>query len=869
MKQHHPPEFALRFFRWYCHPRIHNYIEGDLIEVYQRRRQSGKLKADLLFIIDVLLLCRPGIVGIKKNYELNNLAMVRTNFKIAFRSLWKNKPSTLINVFGLTTGITSCLLIALFVQYELSFDTFQPNGSRIARVIMEYRFDGSTESTKGNFTSSKVAPVLSRTFPEVEKGIRMTDADMIVQLNSEPVMERNFLFADSSFFDAFHYDVTEGNPAKALDGPNKLVLTESTARRYFQNERAVGKILLLGNKATPYEVTAVIKDYPQNSQFHFDFLASFSSLGANQEQTYYNANYTTYLLLKDDQSIASLQEKLHPFMEKEMKGTGSSIRFHLEQFSRVHLYSPYPAFVPNTDINHIYLLVGVALLIVAIVCATYINLSTARSLERAKEVGIRKVSGAARTQLFGQFIGEAFLTCSLSVIVSFALATLALPFFNLVIERSFQTTDMFSPSFLVVTVSVTLMVSFIAGGYPALMLSGLQPARILKGVFKNTNSARRLQNSLVVFQFAISVLLIISTIVIQNQLSFIQNKNLGYDRTHVLSLPIGWGTDQPQMLTLKKELKKHAQILEISRCARSPISIESGYNMRIGSMPKDEVIGVNANPVDENYIQTAGLQLIAGTDFTQQDMTDLSPEKWEDKKFHYILNETAVKKLGWTPEEAIGKEMQLNAPGIIRGVVKDFHFQSMHNTINPIVLFTADWGGQLLIKVSGNDIAGTISYIEQQWKRIVPQRPFSYDFLDNEYNRLYKAEIQLGQIMSFFSTIAIILASLGLFGLSSYMVQQRMKEIGIRKVLGASTLNLLRVLSGSFAFLIIIAITIGLPLSYWLIQDWLDGFAYRIDLPWWAFGFACAITLLIALTTVSLHVVRAARTNPVNTLRSE
>lgn len=795
--------------------------------------------------------------------------MVQTNLKIALRALLKNKPSTFINVLGLTTGITSCLLIALFIQYELSFDTFQTNGNRIARVIMEYRFEGSSESAKGNFTSSKVAPVFSRTFPEVEKGIRMTDANMIVQLNNEPVMEHKFLFADSSFFDAFHYEIIEGNPAKALDGRNKIVLTESTARRYFSSERAVGKTLLLGNKATPYEVTAVIKDYPENSQFQFDFLASFSSLGENQEQTYFNANYTTYLLLKDEQAFASLQEKLHPFMEKEMKGTGTSIQFFLEQFSRVHLHSPYPAFVANTDIQHVYMLIGVALLIIAIVCSTYINLSTAKSLERAKEVGIRKVSGAARTQLFGQFIGEAFLACTFSVIISFALAALLLPYFNLVLERSFQPMDMLSPSFLLVTLSITLGVSFIAGGYPALVLSGLQPARILKGVFKNSNSARRLQHSLVIFQFAISVFLIISTIVIQNQLSFIQNKNLGYNRSHVITLPIGWNTDHKQILTLKKELEKHTNILEISRCARSPVSIESGYSMRISSMPKDEVIAVNANPVDENFVKTAGLQIIAGTGFTEQDMADITPQKWEDKKFHYILNETAVRKLGWTPEEAIGKEMQLNDPGIIRGVIKDFHFQSMHNTINPFVLFTADWGGQLLIKVSGNDITGTLTYIENQWKKFIPQRPFSYDFLDSEYNQLYKTERQLGIIMSLFSSIAIVLACLGLFGLSSYMVQQRTKEIGIRKVLGASTLNLLNVLSGNFAKLIVMSIVIGLPLSYWLAKHWLDSFAYHIELPWWAFGVACMLTIFIALITVSIHVVRATLTNPVNSLRSE
>jgi putative ABC transport system permease protein len=866
----YPPKLPLRFFRWYCNPRLQDYIEGDLTEVYERRAKNGKLKADVLFSIDVLLLCRPGIIGRRKNYySTNPIDMFRNNFKIALRNLWKNKPSTVINVLGLTTGITACLLIALFIQHELSFDKFQSNGKRIARVVMEYGFEGSTETHKGTFTSTKVAPVLSRTFPEVEKGVRMTDADAILYLNNEPVTEPNFMYADSSFFNTFDYEMLQGNAAVALNGPKKIVLTESMAAKYFGSENVIGKTLEVGTNKTPFEVTGVIKDYPKNSQLQFDFLASFSSMGQNQEKTYFNANYTTYLLLSDELAFAPLLEKLDPFMEKEMAGTGATIHFHLEKFNEVHLYSPYTAFASNTSITYLLLLGGVALLIIIIVCSTYVNLSTAKSIERAKEVGVRKVSGAARNQLFWQFIGEAFVVCCLSVLVSFCAASLLLPQFNSFVSRNFLVTDLLSPSFLLITFCITILISLAAGSYPALILSGMQPARILKGLFKNSSSARRLQQSLVVFQFSITVFLIVCTVIIRNQLNYIQNRNLGYDRTHVLTMFIGWGTDSKQIETFKSELKKHTQIKEVSRCASTPVSINGGYSMRLPSMPETEVIGVFANPVDEGFVAASGLQLIAGEDFSEADMRGAEIEDEKLRRYQYILNESAARQLGFTPEEAIGRELILNSGGTIKGVVQDFNFQSVHNAIKPIVLFTAPFGGRMIIKISGDDIPGTIAYTEQQWKKFMPNRPFEYSFLDETYARMYKTENQLGKVMSLFAATAILLACMGLFGLSSYMMQQRMKEIGIRKVLGASFMNLISILSGNFIKLVIIAIVIACPLAYIIMQSWLSDFAYHTDMHWWIFMIAGLVIVSITLLTISIHGLRAMAENPVNSLRSE
>ena len=347
--------------------------------------------------------------------------MIRNNLKVTVRSLWKNKVASAINIFGLTVGLTSCLLISLYIQHEASFDSFQKNGKRIARVIMEYAFDGSAETKRGNYTSTKVAPEFSRIFPEVEYAIRMDNDDMIIKHRDNVVTEPHFLFVDSTFFKIFSTDLIQGNPAEALNGPFKVVLTESTSRKYFRDENPMGKILLTGTDEIPYEVTGVIPDYPSNSQIRFDFLASFSSKGENQEMTYWNANFTTYLLLRDEHAFAPLQEKITPFMKKEMAGSGASVNFLLEPFDKIHLHSEYAGFVPNTSITYLYILSGVALLILVIVSFTYINLSTARSVERAKEVGIRKSIGAARTQLFWQFMSESVIICLIAVTLSFFL----------------------------------------------------------------------------------------------------------------------------------------------------------------------------------------------------------------------------------------------------------------------------------------------------------------------------------------------------------------------------------------------------------------------------------------------------------------
>ena len=796
--------------------------------------------------------------------------MLKNYFKTAFRNLWNNKGVSLINITGLVVGLTSCLLISLYIRNELSFDKFEKNGDRIARVIMQYSFDGSSASNEGNYTSVRVAYIFPKTFPEVESAVKMMKYNRVVKNNEKLFVENKFMYADSSFFKIFSFRLLRGDPNKVLDKPYDVVLTKSTAEKYFGNEDPVGKTLKVGNDSNLYRITGIMQDCPANSQIQLDFLASFSSLGItpDYEERYWDANYTTYLLLRNKKDISELQSKLPAFMKKEMAGQGATINFFLEPFEKIHLYSPYDSFVPNNDIAYIYILAAVALLILIIACSTFINLNTARSLERAKEVGVRKVLGAMKGQLFRQFITESALVCMISLMISLASANLLLPFFNHLTGKQIQVSDLFFFPFVLFSIFIALCISLIAGIYPALVLTAFQPVKVLKGSFKNTASGQVLRKSLTVFQFVISVFLIISTIVIQKQLFFIQHKKLGYNREHVLVLPMD-NKMLSRLDVIKQEFKKDPDILSVARCVRTPVEGGGGYNMRSAIMPADKQMDVTANPVDEDYVNTVGLQLEAGSNFTHQDIEDVEPDS--GRLYHFILNESAARELGWKPKDAVGKKMYLDnsRPGYVTGVVKDFNFESLRSPIKPFVLFPEIRAGRLLIKLDGHHVQQTISFLASKWKELVPDRPFEYHFLDEDYDDLYQSEIRLGKVMNLFASIGILLACFGLFGLSSYAIQQRTKEIGIRKILGANVTGITALLAKDFISLVFIAFIIAAPVAWFAANRWLLDYAYRIKLSWTIFLYTGLLAVLIALITVSFQAIRTALMNPVKSLRTE
>jgi putative ABC transport system permease protein len=734
---------------------------------------------------------------------------------------------------------------------------------------MEYGFDGNAETKRGNFTSTKVAPVFVRTFPEVESAVRMVDRDVIVQLNGTNVSEPSFMYADSSFVDVFAIHFLQGNSQVALDGPNNVVLTESASKKYFGDESPLGKTLVVGNDDTEYKITGVVRDYPANSQIKFDFLASFSSLGANQEETYFDANYTTYILLHKGASLPELQTKVSSFMKGEMHGSGAFVDYQLERFPTIHLHSEYPAFVPNNSMTFLFALAAVAALILGIVCFTYINLATAKSIMRAREVGVRKVVGASKAQLFIQFVSEAGVLCVVSVCLSSILSAILLPYFNGLTERQLLVKDLYSPTFIFFGVILTVFISVVAGSYPAFVLTSFQPANVLKGVFKNSVSGKWLQPSLIVFQFAISAFLIVSTFIIQEQLIFIKDKKLGFDRHHVLVLPMR-RSEPSNISSIKQELRSVPHVLNISSTSSTPVRIAGGYSMRSDIMPEKDQIVVGGNPIDENYIKTTGLEIIAGNDLSEQDMRDVASANYEERTYHFILNESAVRQMGWTSENSIGKKMFMgHRSGSVKGVVRDFHFESMHSAIRPLVLFPENRSRYLLLKLDGFNLVETISLLETKWKELIPNIPFEYTFLDDEFSKLYKAEQQLGTVMNLFAVVAILLACLGLFGLSSYIMRQRTKEIAIRKILGASMVSIVNLLSSKFVKLIVLALLLAYPGAYFLMNAWLQEFAYRISISLWIFVAVGFTSLLIALLTVTIQSIRAAVVSPVESIKAE
>ncbi|MFT3947068.1 MAG: ABC transporter permease [Agriterribacter sp.] len=811
--------------------------------------------------------------------------MFRNYIKIAFRNLGKNKAFSAINITGLAIGIGCFVLIALYVMDELSFDRFNKKGERVYRISSDIKFGGA--ETRYPFTSDMMGQIFKKDFPEVEDYTRIytSNGSKLIKKGNQFINEDKVGHADSTFFDIFTLPAIAGNTKTALNEPNTVVITETTAKKYFGTTNAVGRVVETNdNDKTLYKITAVIKDIPSNSHFNFDFIFSMKNVNYGWGQIM-SHNFYTYLLLKPGTDVKAFEKRsLDQYINKyvlpeahqvmgissveDFERSGNKLKYSLTPMLGIHLYSGRPFEISaGGNIQYVYIFSLVAVFILLIACINFMNLTTARSANRAKEVGIRKVLGTDKKNLIAQFLSESTIMAIISAVVGIGIVFLALPLFNSVAGKHMEVGSLFTPMFTLFLLALPFIVGLISGSYPAFFLSSFKPIQVLKGKLKTGGANSGLRSGLVVFQFVTSIVLIIGTIIIYRQLNYIQSKNLGYSKEQVLIINDAY-TLGKNAETFKQEMLQQPGVANGTLSGFLPTPSGRNDNLFSKSSRIDVKNGFTMQEwnVDYDYINTLGMELVAGRNFSKDFGTDSSA---------VILNETTAKSLGY--DDPIGKpvysiynpETNETRKYTIIGVVKDFHFESLKRDIGKLGLFLRRSTGLASFKINTASAPQIIKAAEQKWKAISPQMPFNYKFLDAEFNHVYDAEQRVGKIALSFAVLAILIACLGLFGLAAYIAEQRTKEIGIRKVLGASATSLVAMLSKDFLKLVLISSIIAFPLAWWSMKSWLQDFAYRIDISWWVFVIAGVIAILIALITVSFQAIKAAMANPVAALRSE
>ena len=803
--------------------------------------------------------------------------MFTSYFKTAWRNLRKNKLFSFINILGLSIGMATCFIIMLYVQDEMSYDKFNVNADNIVRVVFHANINGG--EINESVTMPPVAQTMKKDFPEVQ------DATRILNMGASKVtyQEKTFkddLFAlvDPNFFSIFTLPMIEGDAKTALARPNSIVITKQAAAKYFGKENAIGKTLGFNNNTEFYKVTGVIENIPANSHFHFDIFGSMTGWKDANSDSWMDGGYHTYLLLRPGTDITKIEARFPDLVAKYMgpqiqqrmgltlqqfRTKGNSLGFALQPLTDIHLHSATNnEFEPGGNAGYVYIFGGVALFMLVVACINFINLSTASASKRAKEVGVRKVAGSNRFQLIRQFLSESILLTFFALLVAFALVELALPAFNNMSGKSLH----FEATPTLVFIGLGLLVGITAGIYPAFYLSSFKPIAVLKGKLITNHKSFGLRSSLVVFQFFISVALIIGTIVVYQQMKFIQNKDLGYNKEQLLTIPNSYLLGNNEHV-FKQQMLQDPRIVNATVSWYKPAGPSNYNNALAYPQGNDNLIvdGVDYH-VDENYIPTLGMQMIAGRNFAAQYPTD---------SLGIILNETAVKALGFTNANAVGKtiirqnsDKGNNAVFHVVGVVKNFNFKSLHDAITPLFMSLQPEGG-LIFKIKTTDVQGLLTDMKKRWDSYKTNEPFSYSFMDDLYNKTYSAEQKTGTILNLFAILIIFVACLGLFGLVTYTAEQRTKEIGIRKVLGASVSQVTGMLSKEFLKLVLIASLIAFPVAWWAMSKWLQSFAYRINISWWMFAVAGIAALFIALITVSFQAIKAAVANPVKSLRTE
>ena len=877
---HEPPSWANWLLCRFIPPGLEDELQGDLLEMYAYWVKTiGIRGARWRYALAVMRLIRPFTWSIRQRSDYYSQPfslhpdMIRNYLKIAWRNARKNNVSTLVNTVGLTLGLTCCLLIAAYVLDDISYDRFHQKANRI---VLFQQFDGQPGS------GGKFATDLKSRFSSVTNAVRLTRIKPLVSRQQTVAYESQFWFADSSVFSVFTLPLVQGNPRTALTEQYGVVLSETMARKYFANANPMGQSLRINNKTTLH-VTGVLRDLPANSHLTLNFIGNYANAnelaGYDVTTNYWGGGDTwTYLLLAsgDDRAAsgkAALQAQL-PAYVKQIGDPNAGIW--------------KPALIPLTDIylrtnlvatnrlTYAYIFAIVALFILGLACFNYVNLATARATRRAKEVGVRKVLGSSFGQLWRQFMSETLLFMGVAVALSVGALLLTLPAFNQLTDKQLSLNTLLTGPRLWGLVAGLSVVGLLAGSYPAFVLSSFRPVAVLKGTGLPTDAKSWLRKTLVVGQFAVTVSMIVATVVVYTQLQFVRTKNVGYQREQVLTMDLRDAPDNAKE-RFKQEVLGLAGVEAATRASGLPGSGSAmGVKLISEYFPKGATSGgLLRLTTDGDYLKTFGIQLVEGR--------SLNPNRLADKKA-FLVNQAAMKFFGWKtikgkmtgyytygPDPASpGGYREIAQRGAVVGIIKDYNHADLKQTVAPMLIsLNEDWAGQLAIRLRSGSIPATIQQLQQLWQRQFPDKPFSYEFLDDTFNRTYRAEARTGQVFGLFAALAVFISCLGLFGLTTFTAEQRTKEIGIRKVLGASVFSIVALLSEDFLKLVLIAIVIASPLAWWAMHRWLADFAYKIDIEWWVFAGAGLLAVGIALLTVSFQSVRAALMNPVKSFKSE
>jgi putative ABC transport system permease protein len=793
--------------------------------------------------------------------------MIKNYLKTIWRNVKKNRVYSFINIIGLAIGMACCILIFLWVKDELSFDRFHENADRIYRVVFSTSPDGSPTNANGSFG---VGPALKKDFPEVLETVRLRkmgqNVKRYVGFKDKKFYESGFFFAEPTIFTVFNFPLIKGNPATALNEPNSIVLTEETAKKYFGNEDPIGEVI----EADPYNdgelmlfrVTGVAKNVPHNSHFHFDFLASYSSLKEDTETFSGFYQHFTYVLLTSSPAAESLKGKLLDFLHRHWR-EDPWYTLSLQPLLDIHLHSRLKSEIePNGSILYVYIFTAVALFVLLIACINFMNLTTARAVKRAREVGIRKVVGARKNQLVRQFLGESLLLSLFSTLAAVLIIYFVLPQFNRLAGKGFTFSSLAAPSFVLGALAVALTVGFISGIYPAFFLSAFQPVKTLKSRTVSSPSSTVLSKGLVVFQFALSIGIIFATLVAHKQMNYIQSRNLGYDKEQILVMPLNKDLRQ-NYEAIRNKLLEYPGIENATTSSYVPT--KGSYHVSFRFEGGEEDISQVLYLIDKEFVDTYGLKLLAGKNIHQT--------RSKNGTLELLVSELSANEAGYSSaEEAVGKSFTLEGDrGYIIGVVNDVKIYSLHRPQYPItyVITPIDKHNYLSLRVHSQNISDTIGYLQKIWQEMVPSYPLDYFFLDASFEQMHIADKKMSEIFSVFSLLAVFVACMGLFGLAAHTAEQKTKEIGVRKVLGASTTSIYLLLAREFLKWVALANIIALPLAYYFTHDWLQNFYFRTNPSIWTFIVSGLAALGIALLTISYQTLKAATANPAEALRYE